>query len=46
MNTWIRGVQQQQNRKEPSNQMLHYLDSVQVREVAEKARHTLLKKGL
>ena len=40
-----RGVQQQQNRKEPSNQMLHYLDSVQVREVAEKARHTLLKKG-
>lgn len=41
-----RGVQQQQNRKEPSNQMLHYLDSVQVREVAEKARHTLLKKGV
>ena len=26
--------------------MLHYLDSVQVREVAEKARHTLLKKGV
>lgn len=41
-----RGVQQQQNRKEPSNQMLHYLDSVQVREVAEKVRHTLLKKGV
>ncbi|WP_288366528.1 DUF3375 domain-containing protein [uncultured Acinetobacter sp.] len=41
-----RGVQQQQNRKEPSVQMLQYLDSVQVRVVAEKAHNTLLKKGV
>lgn len=41
-----RGVQQQQNRKEPSSQMLQYLDSVQVRVIAERARHTLLKKGV
>lgn len=41
-----RGVQQQQNRNEPSRQMLHYLDSVQVRVVAEKTRNTLLKKGV
>ena len=40
-----RGVQQQQNRNEPSRQMLHYLDSVQVRVVAQKTRNTLLKKG-
>lgn len=41
-----RGVQQQQNRNEPSSQMLHYLDSVQVWAVAEKTRNTLLKKGV
>jgi Protein of unknown function (DUF3375). len=41
-----RGVQQQQNLKEPSTQMLQYLDSVQVRVVAEKARATLLNKGV
>lgn len=41
-----RGVQQQQNRKEPSAQMLQYLDSVQVRVVAEKTHNTLLKKGV
>lgn len=41
-----RGVQQQQNRKQPSSQMLHYLDSVQVRVVAEKTRNTLLQKGV
>lgn len=41
-----RGVQQQQNRKEPSNQMLKYLDSVQVRIVAEIARNTLMEKGV
>lgn len=40
-----RGVQQQ-NRKEPSAQMLQYLDSVQVRVVAEKTHNTLLKKGV
>lgn len=41
-----RGVQLQQNRKEPSDQMLHYLESVQVRELAEQVYKTLQEKGV
>lgn len=40
-----RGIQQQENSKQPSSQMLHYLDSVQIRVVAEKVHKTLQQKG-
>ncbi len=41
-----REVEEQQNKSEPSDQMLKYLDNVRVRAVAEKVYQTLAQKGV
>lgn len=41
-----REVEEQQNKTEPSDQMLKYLDNVRVRAVAEKVYQTLAQKGV